>query len=76
MILMGGLLGTIAGAMGAFFMGGGASLVIAGDPNPPYHQRLDQGQFLVVVRGSEAMVRQASPVLKQLRPSAMQDYQA
>jgi hypothetical protein len=73
--VMGGLLGTMAGAMGAFFMGGGASLVIAGDPNPPYHQRLDQGQFLVVVRGSEAMVRQASPVLRQLRPIAMQDYQ-
>ncbi len=74
--VIGGWLGAISGAMGAFFMGGGPSLVIAGNPNPPYRQRLEQGQFLVVVRGSEAMVRQASPVLKQLRPNAMQDYQA
>jgi hypothetical protein len=74
--MIGGLLGTIAGAMGAFFMGGGPGLVIAGDPNPPYRQRLDQGEFLVVVRGSEAMIRQASPVLRRFRPSTMQDYQA
>ncbi|HSM83412.1 MAG TPA: hypothetical protein VLS96_17125 [Nodosilinea sp.] len=71
--LIGGLLGTIGGAMGAYLIGGGVGLIGSGDVLS-YRNRLSDGKFLVVVRGSEAVIRQATPILRQFRPENIQGY--
>jgi hypothetical protein len=71
--ILGGLLGAIGGAMGAYFIGGGVGILGSGDALS-YRNRLDDGKFLVVVRGSEAVIRQATPILRQFRPENIQGY--
>lgn len=72
--LLGGLLGAGAGAMGAFFIGGGVGIAVGGGDALSYRNRLSEGKFLVVVRGSEAVIRQATPILRQFRPETIQGY--
>jgi hypothetical protein len=74
--ILGGLLGAGSAAMGAFFIGGGVGLAIGGGDALSYRNSLDQGKFLVVVCGSEALIRQATPILRQFRPEAIQGYSA
>ncbi|PZV00872.1 MAG: hypothetical protein DCF32_16975 [Leptolyngbya sp.] len=71
--IIGGLLGAIGGSMGAYFIGGGMGILGSGDALS-YRNRLDDGKFLVVVRGSEAVVRQATPILRKFRPENIQGY--
>lgn len=71
--IIGGLLGAIGGSMGAYFIGGGVGLLGSGDALS-YRNRLNDGKFLVVVRGSEAVVRQATPILRKFRPENIQGY--
>lgn len=71
--IIGGLLGAIGGSMGAYFIGGGVGILGSGDALS-YRNRLDDGKFLVVVRGSEAVVRQATPILRKFRPENIQGY--
>lgn len=71
--IIGGLLGAIGGAMGAYFIGGGMGILGSGDALS-YRNRLDDGKFLVVVRGSDAVVRQATPILRKFRPENIQGY--
>lgn len=72
--VIGGLLGAVSGAMGAFFIGGGVGIAIGGGDALSYRNRLNDGKFLVVVRGSEAVIRQATPILRQFRPENIQGY--
>jgi hypothetical protein len=74
--VIGGLLGAIGGAMGAFFIGGGVGIAIGSGDALSYRNSLNQGKFLVVVRGSEALVRQATPILRKFRPETIQGYSA
>ncbi|MBD1918548.1 MULTISPECIES: hypothetical protein [Cyanophyceae] len=71
--IIGGLLGAFGGSMGAYFIGGGMGILGSGDALS-YRNRLDDGKFLVVVRGSEAVVRQATPILRKFRPENIQGY--
>ncbi len=70
--IIGGLLGAGAAAMGAFFIGGGVGIAVGSGDALSYRNRLDDGKFLVVVRGSEATVRQATPILRLLRQENIQ----
>ncbi len=63
--IIGGFLGAIAGAMGAFASNGGIKL-LRGPDTVPFSQRLQSGQYLLVVKGSEALVRQANRALRPL----------
>ena len=72
--LIGGLLGGVAGAMGSFFVGGGVSLVVGGGDALPYRNRLNAGKYLVVVKGSETLTRQATAILRPLEPENLQGY--
>lgn len=74
--IIGGLLGAGAGAMGAYFIGGGVGIAIGGGDALSYRNRLNAGKFLVVVRGPEALIRQATPILRQFRPENIQGYAA
>lgn len=72
--ILGGLLGAGAAAMGAFFIGGGVGIAMGSGDALSYRNRLSEGKFLVVVRGSEAVLRQATPILRRFRPETIQGY--
>jgi hypothetical protein len=72
--VIGGLLGAASGAMGSFFVGGGVGLAVGGGDALPYRNRLNAGKYLIVVKGSEILTRQATGVLRQFEPENMQGY--
>ncbi len=72
--LIGGVLGAIAGAMGSFFVGGGVGLIVGGGDALPYRNRLDAGKYLIVVKGSDALTRRATSILRQFNPENIQGY--
>lgn len=74
--ILGGLLGAGSGAMGAFFVGGGAGAAFGSGDALSYRNRLDAGKYLVVVQGSEQQVQLATPVLRRFRPENLQGYEA
>jgi hypothetical protein len=73
--VIGGLLGAGSGAMGAFFVGGGAGAAFGTGDALSYRNRLDAGKYLVVVRGSDAEIRLATPIIRRFRPENIQGYQ-
>ncbi|NJK35009.1 MAG: hypothetical protein HC919_08700 [Oscillatoriales cyanobacterium SM2_2_1] len=74
--LIGGLLGAIGGAMGSFFVGGGVGLATGSSDALPYRNRLAEGKYLVIVRGDESLINQATRIMRPLRPENLQGYRA
>lgn len=72
--LIGGLLGAVAGGMGSVFAGGGTGLVLGSGDALPYRNRLNAGKYLIVVRASESVTRQATRILRQFEPENIQGY--
>jgi hypothetical protein len=74
--IIGGLLGAGSGAMGAFLVGGGTAAAFGSGDALSYRNRLNAGRYLVVVRGSDAEIRLATPIIRRFRPENIQGYQA
>ncbi|MFK8185941.1 MAG: hypothetical protein AB8B99_21400 [Phormidesmis sp.] len=72
--IIGGLLGAGAGAMGGFFIGGGVGIGFGGDA-VSYRNRLNEGKYLIAVKGSEGLIGEASRIIRPLRPESLQGYQ-
>ncbi len=72
--IIGGLLGAGAGAMGGFFIGGGVGIGFGSGDAVSYRNRLNDGKYLVVVKGSEGLISQASQIIRPFRPENMQGY--
>ena len=72
--IVGGILGALSGAMGAFFVGGGAGIAFGAGDAVSYRNRLNAGKYLVVVRGPEKLIRQATEILRPFRPENIQGY--
>jgi hypothetical protein len=72
--LVGGLLGAIGGTMGSIFIGGGSGIVFGSGDALSYRNRLNAGQYLIVVQGSEILLQQAANVLRTCNPENMQSY--
>lgn len=72
--ILGGIFGAIAGGMGSLFVGGGIGLLSGSGDALPYRNRLNAGKYLIVVKGSEALTRQATRILRQFEPENMQGY--
>ncbi|MBE9127966.1 MULTISPECIES: hypothetical protein [unclassified Coleofasciculus] len=72
--IIGGVFGAIAGAMGSFFVGGGAGLAFASGDALPYRNRLNQGKYLIVVKGSEVLTQQATRIIRKFEPETLQGY--
>jgi hypothetical protein len=72
--IIGGLLGAASGALGSIFVGGGVGLTSGSGDALPYRNRLSAGKYLVVVKGSEALTRQATTILRQFEPENLQGY--
>ncbi len=72
--IIGGLLGAGAGAMGGFFVGGGVGIGFGSGDAVSYRNRINAGKYLVVVKGSDGLISQASRILRPLRPENIQGY--
>lgn len=72
--IIGGLLGAASGALGSIFVGGGVGLLTGSGDALPYRNRLNAGKYLLVVKGSEALTRQATTILRQYGPESIQGY--
>lgn len=72
--IIGGILGAIAGLMGAFFVGGGVGVAIGGGDATAYRNRLNAGKYLIVVKGSDETNEQARRILRQFEPENLQGY--
>lgn len=72
--IIGGILGALSGAMGGFFIGGGVGIGFGSGDALPYRNRINDGKYLVVVKGSDALIAQASQLMRPLRPENIQGY--
>lgn len=72
--IIGGVLGAAAGALGAYLIGGGVGLTVGSGDALPYRNRLNMGKYLIVVKGTEELTRQATRVLRQFEPENLQGY--
>jgi hypothetical protein len=71
---IGGVLGAIAGAMGSVFAGGGVGLLFGSKDRVPYRKRLNAGKYLIVLQGSDSLIRQATSLLRKLNPESLKVY--
>ncbi|MEA5536696.1 hypothetical protein [Crocosphaera sp. XPORK-15E] len=72
--ILGGVAGAIGGAMGSFFVGGTAGLSVGSDDALPYRNRLDEGKYIIVVRGTTSIKNKATEILRPLNPENLQGY--
>ena len=72
--ILGGLFGAVAGAMGAYFSGGIVGLTVGSSDALPYRNRLNSGKYLIIVKGTGELTRQATLVLRQFEPENLQGY--
>lgn len=72
--ILGGLFGAGAGAMGAYFVGGGVGLASGSGDALTYRNRLNAGKYLIVVKGSADITLQATGILRQFEPENLQGY--
>ena len=72
--IIGGILGAASGALGAYFVGGGVGLSVGSGDALPYRNRLNAGKYLVVVKGTEELTRQATRILRSFEPENIQGY--
>ncbi|MBP0021890.1 MAG: hypothetical protein J7647_30580 [Cyanobacteria bacterium SBLK] len=73
--ILGGLLGAMGGTMGSIFVGGGVGLSQGSGDALPYRNRLQEGNYLVVVQGSTPTQNKALSILRELNPLSMDEYQ-
>ena len=74
--IVGGILGAIGGTMGSVFVGGGVGLTTGSGDALPYRNSLDAGKYLVIAKGSEAILEKSTPILRQFKPENLQGYQS
>ncbi len=72
--IIGGLLGAASGALGAFLVGGGVGLSVGSGDALPYRNRLNAGKYLIVVKGTKELTRQATRILRQFELENIQGY--
>jgi hypothetical protein len=72
--IVGGLLGAIGGAMGSIFVGGSADTLLGRQESQTYSQRIERGQYLVVVRSSTLRLQQSTKTLRGFSPETIQNY--
>lgn len=70
--VIGGFLGMGSAAMGAFFVGGGVGLTT--NRRPSVRQRLEDGQYLLVIAGEWSAKGVSLRCLQQTRPLDLQEF--
>jgi len=72
--IIAGIIGAIAGALGALLVGGGVGIAIGGGDALTYRNRINAGKYLIAVKAPEDLIRQATSVLRQFEPETIQGY--
>ncbi|MGD1898080.1 MAG: hypothetical protein ACFB16_14140 [Phormidesmis sp.] len=72
--IIGGFLGSIGGAMGSFFIGGGVGASVGSGDALSYRNRISAGNYLIVVKGSDGLIAQSSRIIRSFRPDSLQGY--
>jgi hypothetical protein len=73
--ILGGIAGAIGGAMGSIFVGGGVGLSTESGDALPYRNRLNAGNYLVIVKDSQQIDKKATDILREFDPENIQGYQ-
>lgn len=73
--IIGGILGAVSGVLGAIFVGGAVGLTVGSGDALTYRNRLNAGQYLIVTKGTDSSIRQATKVLRQFEPEYIQEYE-
>ncbi|MEH1823716.1 MAG: hypothetical protein V7L31_32380 [Nostoc sp.] len=72
--IIGGILGAASGVLGAYLVGGGVGLTVGSGDALPYRNRLNAGKYLIVVKGTEELIRRATGILRSFEPENIQGY--
>lgn len=72
--IIGGVLGAASGLLGAIVVGGGVGLTSSRD-SLTYRNRLNSGKYIIVTKGTDSIIRQATKLLGQFDPEYIQGYE-
>jgi hypothetical protein len=72
--IIGGILGAGSGALGALFVGGAIGWTIGSGDALAYRNRINAGKYLLIVKGSDEIIRNATRILRQFEPETIQGY--
>ncbi|MEM6445394.1 MAG: hypothetical protein AAFY57_13865 [Cyanobacteria bacterium J06642_2] len=72
--VVGGFMGAAGGAMGAFVVGRLTGFTTSSGDALTYRNRLNAGKYLIVVEGSDSLIRQVTKVIRQHEPENIQGY--
>ena len=72
--IIGGVLGAASGLLGAIVVGGGVGLTVGSGDALTYRNRLNAGQYIIVTKGTDSVIRQATKLLRQFEPEFIQGY--
>lgn len=72
--LISGFLGAASGALGAFMVGRLVGWTVGSGDAIAYRNRLNQGKYLIIAKGTDELVRRATQVLRQYEPENIQGY--
>ena len=73
-VAIGGALGMAGAAMGSVLASDAIFAVLGGKKSRSYRQRIESGEFLVVVKGGETLVRRATKVLLKYDTLSLESY--
>ena len=73
--IIGGFLGAVSGLLGAIVVGGGVGLTAGSGDALTYRNRLNAGKYIIVTKGTDSLIRQATRLLRQFEPEYIQGYQ-
>ncbi len=73
--IIGGILGAASGFLGAIFVGGGVGLTTSSGDALTYRNRLNEGKYIIVTKGQDSLIRQATKSLRQFEPEYIQGYE-
>ena len=73
--IIGGILGAGSGLLGAIIVGGGVGLTTGSGDALTYRNRLNQGKYIIVTKGTDSLILQATKLLRQYDPEYIQGYE-
>lgn len=73
--IIGGVLGAASGLLGAILVGGGVGLTTGSGDALTYRNRLNAGQYIIIAKGSDSLIRRATRLLRQFEPEFIQGYE-
>ncbi|MFO8039030.1 MAG: hypothetical protein R6U67_06225 [Sodalinema sp.] len=74
--VIGGFLGAISGSLGALLASGGLGAVLGFGDSRTYRDRLERGEYLLVIEGSRFQLADVLPIVRRARPLSLQTLQS